>query len=346
MKHFRSEYAFQKYKPHVSWRKKVLRFFRKKQYTIQIPQDSFHYKTNPYKKHKKPSSVKGKLTILAVLLAVWTAALAYTPYFRINKINYSGLNNTTKNELDEFIYQNYLNKKSLLPLNDYFFINTDKISGDLYKKFAFETVEVTKIFPSQLNISIKERTSSIIYDNGKKYFLLDSGGTAIKYLRDVEPYEIAQKTASSSADLLAPQSDLVSAGLAINASSTPVSASTTEHTPDYKKINKLFGNYPIVYDQRKFDVEVKQENILPAEHISAIIAWYKTLTEQGMGQPEFFILDNLNSGIVIGTTDPWDIIFQPKNNNDAQINTLKEILRTIKPQHYVDLRFGEKVYWK
>ena len=34
MKHFRSEYAFQKYKPHVSWRKKLLRFFRKKEYVI------------------------------------------------------------------------------------------------------------------------------------------------------------------------------------------------------------------------------------------------------------------------------------------------------------------------
>ena len=336
MKHFRSEYAFQKYKPHLSWRKRILRFFRKKQYTVSSPQDSFHYKTNPFKVHKKPNKIKVKLIIFIIFIAAWTICLAYIPYFKINKIDYSGLNNTTKNELDEFIYANFLNKKSILPLNDYFFINTGKISGDLYEKFAFETVEVTKIFPNRLNVNIKEKISSVIYDNGRKYFLLDSGGTAIKYLKDVEPYEMTQEIVSSSVDMLNNAS----------ISSTLASTSSVEHTPDYKKINKLFGNYPIVYDRRNFDVEVKQEGVLPSEHIAAVIAWHKAFTEQGIARLKFFTLDNLSSGVAIDTTDPWDILFQPKNNNGAQINTLKEILPTIKPQEYVDLRYGEKVYWK
>lgn len=336
MKNFRSEYAFQKHKPHVSWRKRILRFFKKKKYTIPSPQDSFHYKTNPYRAPKKSSKIKIKVIVFVILLTAWTICLAYTPYFRVNKINYSGLTNTSKNELDGFIYENFLNKKSILPLNDYFFIDTKKISGDLYEKFSFESVEVIKIFPNRLDVNIKEKISSVIYDNGKKYFLLDSGGTVIKYLKDVEPYEITQKTVSSSMDVIS-----------LNASSTALSTtSTIEHTPDYKKINKLFGNYPIVYDRRSLDVDIKQGGVLPPEHITAIIAWYKTLAEQGIAHLKFFTLDNLNSGVAIDTTDPWDILFQPKNNNDAQINTLKEILPTIKPQQYVDLRYGEKVYWK
>ena len=336
MKHFRSEYAFQKHKPHLSWRKRILRFFRKKKYIVPSAQDSFHYKSNPFKTHKKPSRLKIRVIIFILFLIAWTVCLAYIPYFKVHKINYSGLNNTTKTELDEFIYTNFLNKKSILPLNNYFFINTDKISGDLYKTFAFETVEVIKIFPNQLNVNIKEKISSVIYDNGKKYFLLDSGGTAIKYLRDVEPYEIMEKTVSSSFSIL----------IVNSSSSVSVNTSTTEHTPNYKEINKLFGNYPIIYDRRGLDVETKQEGILPPEHIAAIITWYKTLTEQGIPHLKFFSLDNLNSGVAIDTTDPWNILFQPKNNNDAQINTLKEILPTIKPQQYVDLRYGEKVYWK
>ncbi len=335
MKHFRSEYAFQKYKPHVGWKKRILQFFRKKKYTIATPSDSFNYKTNPYKVHKKPRKIQIKLILFILFFLVWTICLAYIPYFKINKIDYYGLNNTTKTELDQFIYNNFLNKKGILPLNNYFFINTGRISGDLYNKFALESVEITKIFPNQLDVSIKEKISSVIYDNGKKYFLLDSGGNAIKYLRDVEPYEMASKIVSSSAGMPF-----------VGTSSTPLSASSTEHVPDYKKINKLFGNYPIVYDKRGFDVEIKQGGVLPTDHIAAIIAWYKILTEQGIAHLKFFTLDNLNSGIVINTTDPWNILFQPKNNNEAQINTLKEILPTIKPQQYVDLRFGEKVYWQ
>lgn len=335
MKHFRSEYAFQKYKPHVSWRKRFVQFFRKKKYTISSTNDSFNYKTNPYKPHKKPRKIKIKLILFILFLLAWTVCLAYIPYFRVNKINYTGLNNTTKAELDEFINQNFLNKKSILPLNGYFFINTGKISGELYSKFALETVEVIKVFPNRLDVNIKEKISSVIYDNGKKYFLLDSGGTAIKYLTDVTAEEKVQKIASSTTDMLN-----------TGATSTPLNATTTEHSPDYKKINKLFGNYPIIYDRRGFDVEVKQEGVLPPEHITAIIAWYKTLTEQGIAHLKFFTLDNLNSGIAIDTTEPWNILFQPKNDNSAQINTLREILPTIKPQQYIDLRFSEKVYWK
>ena len=337
MKNFRSEYAFKKHKPHVSLRKRILRFFKKKKYTIPSPQDSFHYKTNPFRPRKKPSTIKTKALIFIVFLAAWTICLAYIPYFRINKINYSGLNNTSKKELDEFIYGNFLNKKTILPLNDYFFINTKKISGDLYEKFSFESVEVIKIFPNRLDVNIKEKISSVIYDNGKKYFLLDNGGTAIKYLKDVEPYEMTQKTTSSSVDILS-----------LNTSSTVFinTSTTTEHIPDYKKINKLFGNYPIIYDRRGLEVNIKQEGVLPPEHITAIITWYKTLAEQGIAHLKFFSMDNLNSGVVIDTTDTWDILFQPKNNNDTQVNTLKEILPTIKPQQYVDLRYGEKVYWK
>ena len=333
MKHFRSEYAFQKYKPHVSWRKKLLRFFRKKEYVIASSQDSFHYKSNPFRKHKKPPTIKFKLILFIVFLLAWIVCLAYIPYFKVNKINYFGLNNTTRDELDEFIYGSFLNKKSILPLNNYFFISSGKISGELFKKFPFETVRVVKIFPNQLNIDIKEKISSVIYDNGQAYFLLDGGGTAIKHLKDTEPYETTIKMITSSLDLL-------------TTSSTPISTSTTEHNPDYKKINSLFGRYPIVYDRRNLAVNLKQENILPAEHIAAIIAWYKALAEQGIANPKFFVLDNLNSGIAVDTTDPWNILFQPKNDTATQINNLKNILPTIKPQQYIDLRFGEKIYWK
>ena len=335
MKHFRSEYAFQKYKPHLSWRKRMARFFKKKQYIVPTPADSFGYKANPFKTPKKSIRKKVMFFIFPALLAFWIACLAYIPYFKVNKTVYLGLNNTGRNEMDSFIYENFLHKKSWLPADNYFFINTEKIRRELNKKFAFETVAVIKKFPHELIIDVKEKISSIIYDNGKKYFLLDSGGTVIKYLKDVEPGEFTLKIITTSVDTLL-------SGTA----TTTLSTSTLKHAPDYRKITKLFGVYPIIYDERGLAVETRQENILPPEHISAIIAWYKALTEQGIATPNFFVANNLNSGIVIKTDKPWDILFQPKNNNDSQIIALKEILPTIKPQEYIDLRFGEKVYWK
>lgn len=333
MKHFHSEYAFQKYKPHLSWRQRLARFFKKKQHTIQTLSNSFGYQTNPFRPQKKPGKKRVLVLIFLALSAFWIACLAYIPYFGVNKILYFGLNNTGRDEINSFIYDNFLNKKGWLPSRNYFFINTEKISRALNEKFAFESVSVIKKFPNELNVDVKEKISTIIYDNGKKYFLLDSGGTAIKFLQDVDPREYWQKLATSTADLL-----LASSSLAF-------SSTTIEHLPDYRKITRLFGKYPIVYDRRGLEVEIKQANILPPEHISAIIAWYKTLTEQGINTPKFFVLDNLNSGIAIEAEKAWGILFQPKNS-DAQILILKEIFPTIKPREYIDLRLGEKVYWK
>ncbi len=338
MKHFRSEHAFEKYRPHLSWRQKVARFFRKKQYNAAPMAPPTHYKTNPFKQRKDVRTSKFKLILLIIVLSFWVACLAYTPYFRINKVTYSGLENNTEAELSNIIYPNHLNKKSWLPLNNYFFINANKVSADLYESFSFETVQVTKVFPNQLNIIIKEKISSVIYDNGKKYFLLDDRGVAIKYLADVDAGEVVIKVATSTSfSLLSTTST----------TSTPIFATTTfEHVPNYEKIKKQFGSYPIVYDKRELEINLKQTDVLPAEHIAAVISWHRYLAQEGVERLKFFVLEDLNAGMEINTTDHWNIVFQPKSSTESQIITLKETLTQIKPKEYVDLRFGEKVYWK
>ncbi len=339
MKHFRSEHAFEKYKPHVSWRKKILRLFRKKQYSVAAPNQSLHYKSNPFKaeRRQKQRSPKLKLIILLILLISWAACLAYLPYFRINKVNYFGLENNTRAELDQVVFQNYLNKKSRLPLNNYFFVDEGSISKDLYNILSLESVRVTKVFPNELNIEVKEKISSIIYDNGKKYFLLDSEGTAIKYLTDVEAGEFLKETVTTS----------LSISFTSSTTSTPIiTTSSVKHAPNYEKIRKLFGRYPLIYDRRNLEIELKKSGILPTEFITSAITWQRELAEQGRTAPKFFVLDDVNAGMVIDTKESWSIIFQPKNNLDAQIDTFKQILPTIKPKEYIDLRFGEKVYWK
>ncbi|HSR88964.1 MAG TPA: hypothetical protein VLK22_01000 [Candidatus Udaeobacter sp.] len=336
MKKIRSEYAFEKHKPYTSWKENFFRIFKRKKTINAAPQDKFHYKSNPYRETKKISGTKIKITILIIILVGWMAYLAYASYFKINKINYFGLNITTKDEMDKFIFENYLNKKSFLSLNNYFLVDAAEMEQGLYQKFPFETIKITKVFPNQINIEVKEKISSIIYDNGKKYFLLDSSGMATKFLQDVQPYEVSQKINTSTVISLA----------ALNNTSTQLASTTFEHTPDYKKINKLFGDYPLVYDKRGLEVAEKQEHILPPEQIAAIISWFKTNKQDRVVGIEFFTLDDLYSGISIETASPWKIIFQPANSVDSQINVLKQTLSTIKPKEYIDLRFGEKVYWK
>ena len=354
MKHFRSEKAFAKYKPEESWKKKLSRVFKRKQKTIAISDLPSHYKSNPYKPQNqvKPRKIKLKLILLLFIIIGWVFCLAYTPYFRINKILYFNLGNTSRAELETFVHNNYLNRKSWLPLNNYFFISSNKLASDIKEHFSLESAIVTKVFPNGLNIEVKEKISSIIYDNGKKYFLLDKEGTVIKPLADVGQNELKLKPQSLSYSQLSSTSTtstspkLTSSTPNVSLNEVTTSTPTYEHTPNNEKIKRFFVDYPVVYDRRNIDIEDKQKNVLPPEYIDSIISWNKELGQQGRLKPKFFVFDNLNSGIVIDNSEAWYIIFQPKNDISLQMSVFKELLPTIKPKAYIDLRFGEKVYWK
>jgi hypothetical protein len=350
MKHFRSEKAFAKYKPEESWKKKLSRVFKRKQRVVAITDLPSHYKSNPYKPQNqiKPDKIRLKLTFFIILTLAWLFCLAYTPYFKINKILYFNLGNTSRAEVESFIYKNYLNRKSWLPLNNYFFISSNKLASDIKNNFSLEHVIVTKVFPNGLNIEVKEKISAIIYDNGKKYFLLDKEGTVIKFLADVGQDELKLKPQRQPYSQLSASTSTTSTNqnLAFSTSNTLPYEVSYEHTPSNENIKSFFIDYPIVYDRRNIEVEDKEKNILAPEYIDSIIAWNKELSERGRLKPKFFVFDNLNSGIVIETGEPWYIIFQPKNDAKLQMTVLEELLATIKPKAYIDLRFGEKVYWK
>lgn len=340
MKHMHSERAFEKYKPHISWRKKLSLFFaRKQQKNITPIETGPHYKINPFKQRRAEKRRTGpsiKVLSFFIVASFWLACLLYIPYFHIQKIEYSGLKNNTKQELDSFIYTNYINKKGVLPWGNYFFITESKLTKDLLDNFSFETVVVKKTFPHKISVDVIEKISSVIYDNGKKYFLLDQQGTVIKFLTDVEPTEITKKQ----------NIVLLSTSTTDSVSSTFFSTTSITHTPNIGKITKQFGDYPIIYDSRNIEVEKNSANILPSQYITATIEWYNELSQRGSITPEFFVIDNLNAGATINTDQNWDIFIQPRNNTASQIDTFKKILSSIKPKSYIDLRFGEKVYWK
>ncbi|MBU0545664.1 hypothetical protein KKA13_00205, partial [Patescibacteria group bacterium] len=52
------------------------------------------------------------------------------------------------------------------------------------------------------------------------------------------------------------------------------------------------------------------------------------------------------SGITVYTSAPWVIYVQPLDDFERQMANLKAVLKTNVPSEYVDLRFGDRVYWK
>ena len=316
----------------------LLGFLRKKEKRIIYTEsensaDKTSLHTNPFRRveEKRRLPILIKIIFLLIILLSWITLAIYLPYFRINKIVYYGLDIIQKDEIENYLRLEYLDSWSLLPHDNYFLASTGEMTRMLNQKYSLERVELRKKFPNILEVDLKEKISSAVYDNGEKYFLLDDHGTALKYLGDTGfkiPVIIATTTTS-------------------NASSTVSSVLTAiNHKPDYLKIKNSFGNYPIIFDTRFLSVEEKQINILSPKIIAGTILWRDLIEKEGIGSVKYFITDNPLAGLGAVTNKGITIYWQPENDLNSQLLNLKTVLQNEQPGEYVDLRYGERVYWK
>jgi hypothetical protein len=50
--------------------------------------------------------------------------------------------------------------------------------------------------------------------------------------------------------------------------------------------------------------------------------------------------------LIIKTAQPWKIISDTSKTPAEQLNELSLLLKTQKPQQYIDMRFDGRLYWK
>ncbi len=276
-----------------------------------------------------------KIFLLSTLFSCvffWLALMIYLPFFQINDVTINGLKTINYNDIHGFVVQRYL-RKGLIPLNNYFLVRTNKIVNDLNSQYAVESVEVKKVFPGILNITVKEKITSIIYDNGSSYSLLDNQGMVIKIISVYQ--ENIDLNATSTVYFQA-----------TSTTSTPVLPQ--KHKPSIKQIANEYYDLPIFYDERHVPIYEKKTDVLPPEIINFLIDWHLLIRSEGIGEVKYFESNNLSAGISVYLNKSWKIYIQPSVSIDKQISNLKILLssKEVKPNEYIDLRFGERIFWK
>jgi len=345
----RSRYNFKQYRPAKNKWQSFLEFFSKKNGTRQRPSAENNFRINPYKRSAADKTNWRSIISVALLVAVsifWAVTLLSLPYFKINKIIYLGLDFIKKDDMDGFVKNNLLADKWIFPGNNYFLASSAKIEKELFDKYSLNHVEVKKIFPNELRIDLDEKISTVIYDNVFGYYLLDNDGGALKFLRESDNPE---KVLSASSTLAAPSAPDAETALAENATGTLKTASDEQektHIPEYREIKKAFGGYPILYDMRNLPTMERQENILAKEFMDSIIAWKEMLEKEGMASVKFMTMEHPMAGVLVYTDQPWKVYFQPADDLNEQMTRLKAIINNNKVNEYVDLRFGDRMFWK
>ncbi|MFA6486410.1 MAG: FtsQ-type POTRA domain-containing protein [Candidatus Magasanikbacteria bacterium] len=272
------------------------------------------------------------LIFASALILSWIATLVYLPYFRITKVNYIGLQVIKKNEIDSDISGKYFEAKSLLPKNNYFLMSANEMEKYLTQNYSLSKITVKKEFPNKILIDLEEKISTVIFDNGFDYYLLDQKGSIVRHLAKVAPSEVidARPIISTTTEV----------------SSSTISTFTERiHLPNYKKIKSDFGPFPIIYDSRSL-INTSTEQILSADLIAGVINFYTQTEKQGIANIKYLVLDMPLAGVTAKTDRAWDIYFQPLENISTQLSNLKLIVKANKPNEYIDLRYGGRVYWK
>lgn len=306
---------------------------------------------NPFRKVSKKHSLPIKGTILPILFLSWLGLLLYLPFFQINNFSYSGLRLIKSSEIEEEIQKQIEPLNQFWPKNNYFFVDQNAISQNLQEKFSFNDITVKKVFPNSMIIGVEEKVSSAIYDNGEGYYMIDKNGDVLKFLRKVWDNEFEKPTTTAATTTLFTYNISVSSSATgtENISTTTMPSTTTtlvllhgQHTPDAIAIKKQYGEFPLIYNP---EAKTNLKHVLPQSTVKAVLDLYNGLKKSKIFNVKYFTVGDQGTGITVTTDRPWIIKFSPEDI-DLQITNLRIILKNSKPKEYVDLRFGERIYWK
>lgn len=195
---------------------------------------------NPYTHKEEKDHTLRNIIILTVCILTMLGIGVYHSYFKINSIEVFGLQRIENQELKETVH-GILDYRTLgiIPHNSYFLTDIDEVRDILKERFPISSIVVEKKFPNNLKLTIEEKISTLIYDNGEDYSYMDMEGNIVEKVMNVGDHEwnIVKNITTSTNE----RGDI----------ETHEEIVEKTHKPNIQMVIDELGNYPIVYDKRK-----------------------------------------------------------------------------------------------
>lgn len=276
---------------------------------------------NPFFQRKKKKK-KSRLffLILIIILSGGLYFLNQSTYLQIKNIEISENFLISESEIKNII-DNQLAKKRLLILSqkNILFFNKFQAKKSIKKNYYLKNLKIKKIFPDTLKIIIEEKKSLVIWITDDRNYYLGSEGMVISEVKPQE--EIIKKEGET--QIIKPLVNLINSDL------------------------------PIIYDLSNQKINIG-EKTASQKLMDFIINLNKLFKENINAEISFYQIDSPQSREVrLKTVEGWQVYFKitdDLNEIATQVErlrlTLKEKISDQKNLEYIDLRFGERVYYK
>lgn len=294
-------------------------------------------KSNPYRQNTKKFPFK-KIFFLFVLVSSVGGMLGFLLFhqtFSIDRITVSGLHETSSSSvrtaIDTFLTQK---KWRILSYKNYFVLPEEKLARALSGQFPLGNIQIIKKFPNELTVAVTEKPTTIILVKENTAIMVSEDGTRIENA----PISVVGMVATSSALSLA---------------TTSTAATTTIETHiDTAKLSDLhnsFPSFPILVDER--DTTSSDPMIVPPPIVASVLDWYDHLAKKTNITIGYSTLQSdLGEGSLV-TIDGWAIKLRFTGlDTSTQFIAFDSAYHAVQSAHtvpkYIDVRFGNRVFWK
>lgn len=287
---------------------------------------------NPYFQSKPKRN--WKLIVLATGVGLSVICLVSfvfgSPYFAIASVTVAGTETVSSDEIVAKTWAE-LDRRRLLFFSgkNRFLYDEEGLRAMLSAAYAFDALEIARTCSwthggCSVAIQVKEKTSQLLWVSEPRVYLVDLKGVAI---RELSADELAQWTAPDPVSL------------------PPNPDGTVPPTPSPSPLKRL----PVFEDVNAAPVEIGSY-VLSEEEISNLFSFEQKLLASGTTFTRTRIDRLAGKWMAIHTTIGYDIFVDAVGDVDSQFANLQTVLRDKIPDptaiQYIDLRFGDHVYYK
>lgn len=295
---------------------------------------------NPFIKKNKNKKFRKKCFICLifgfVLIALFVYFVFFTSFFKIKNVKISDLNKVNENEIENIVQAQIDSRNSFFSQENILFFNEKELLKQL-SDYNFLEVDIKKSLISGLKITILEREVRYILEEGDYFYYLDDLANIVKNKRICfDSIESSQITLASSTEeeLLALKEKALDDCLKLK----------NEALKDnyYPVIENIHSNSKIDLDNKK--AKINKEYLDFANKI------FNDFGIESDFRVKKFIIDEAKDTLKVKLYNDIMVFFSLKDDQESQIKRFlllkNEYRDKLKGVEYVDIRYGDKIYYR